>query len=103
MVAILKRSFQEFGEAASLRYVALLRQALSDIEADPERPGSKERPEILIEGARTYHMALSRTRVSGSRVKEPRHFILYRRREDGVIEVARVLHDGARFATQSSR
>jgi plasmid stabilization system protein ParE len=27
-------------------------------------------------------------------VKEPRHFLLYRRREDGVIEVARILHDG---------
>jgi hypothetical protein len=26
-------------------------------------------------------------------VKTPRHFLLYRRREDGVIEVGRVLHD----------
>jgi toxin ParE1/3/4 len=89
-----KWSFQEFGEAASLRYGALIGQALLDIEADPERPGSMERPAIPIQGARTYHISLSRTRVSGSRVKDPRHFVLYRRREDGVIEVARLLHDG---------
>jgi toxin ParE1/3/4 len=94
IAAIVKRSLQEFGEAASLRYRTLIRQALLDIEADPERPGSKKRLEIMIEGARTYHISLSRTRVSGSRVKEPRHFLLYRRREDGVIEVARILHDG---------
>ena len=84
----MKRSLQEFGEAASLRYSALIRQALFDIGADPERPGSKERPEIMIQGARTYHLEFSRSRVSGSTVKEPRHFLLYRRREDGVIEVA---------------
>ena len=44
IAAILKTSLHEFGEAASLRYRALLRQALLDIEADPDRPGSKERP-----------------------------------------------------------
>jgi toxin ParE1/3/4 len=31
-------------------------------------------------------------------VTEPRHFLLYRRREDGVIEVARILHDGRDLA-----
>jgi toxin ParE1/3/4 len=88
------RSFQEFGETASLRYEALIRQAIRDIGIDPERPGSKEWPEIMVKGARTYHLSLSRGRVAGSGVKEPRHFLLYRRRKDGVIEVARVLHDG---------
>src|ERR1035441_1983782 len=33
-----------------------IKQALRDIGADPERPGSTERPELLIEGARTYHL-----------------------------------------------
>ena len=78
---------------ASLRYGALMRQALLDVEADHERPGSKERPEIMIEGARTDHLALSRTRVTGPRVKDPRHSILYLRRQNGVVEVARILHD----------
>ena len=85
---------QEFGERAALRYDTLIKQALKDIGADPERPGSRDRPEIVVRGARTYHLSLSRTRVSGPRVKDPRHFLLYRRREDGVIEVAHILHDG---------
>ena len=91
---IVKRSFREFGEAASVRYGTLIKQALKDIETDPERPGSRERPGILAAGARTYHLSLSRSRVAGVGVKDPCHFLLYRRREDGVIEVARILHDG---------
>jgi toxin ParE1/3/4 len=86
-----RRSLHEFGEAASLRYEALILQALCDIGTDPERPGSKERPEIMIKGARTWSLELSRTRASGPGVKQPRHFLLYRRREDGVVEVARIL------------
>ena len=98
IAAILKRSIREFGEAASVSYRALIRLALVDIEADPERPGSKERPEIMIKGARTYHLQFSRSRVSGPGVKEPRHFLLYRRRADGVIEVARVLDEARDLA-----
>jgi toxin ParE1/3/4 len=98
LFGVMEWTLQQFGERAALRYDALIKQALKDIGADPERPGSKERPEIMSEGARTYHLSLSRTRVSGSRVKEPRHFLLYRRREDGVIEVARILHDGRDLA-----
>jgi toxin ParE1/3/4 len=91
---VLRWSERNFGETAAARYKALIKQAVRDIGADPERPGSKEQPELMIGGARTYHLELSRSRVSGSRVKEPRHFLLYRRRDDGVIEVARILHDG---------
>ena len=58
--AILSWSRREFGEAAAARYKALVKQALRDLAADPERPGSTERPEILIEGARTYHLWYSR-------------------------------------------
>jgi toxin ParE1/3/4 len=89
----LKWSEEKFGSRAAQRYRALLKQALGDIAADPERPGSMERPE-LITGARTYHLRFSRdrARVSGP-VRNPRHFLLYRRNDEGVIEVARVLHD----------
>jgi len=52
-----------------------------------------ERPEILIEGARTHHLEFSRGRVKGRSVKAPRHFLLYRRREERVVEVGRVCHD----------
>jgi toxin ParE1/3/4 len=91
---VLRWSEQNFGESAAKRYRALIKQAMRDIGADPERPGSKERPEIMVRGARTYHLEFSRNRVSGTKVKEPRHFLLYRRRDDCVIEVARILHDG---------
>ena len=80
--------------------VPLIKEAVHDIGTNPERPGSMERPEIMFQGARTYHISLSRGRVTGTQVKEPRHFLLYRRREDGVIEVARILHDGRDLARQ---
>ena len=88
----MKRSREEFGEAASLRYQSLILQALRDIGEDPKRPRSTERPEIMIDGAGTFHLSFSRGRVGHPGVKEPRHFLLYRRRED-VVEVARLLHD----------
>jgi toxin ParE1/3/4 len=89
----LKWSEEKFGSRAAQRYRALLKQALRDIAADPERPGSTERPE-LSSGARTYHLRFSRDRARATgAVKNPRHFLLYRRSDGGVIEVARVLHD----------
>ena len=96
--AILNWSRKEFGETAAARYKAPIKQALRDIGADPERPGSTEHPEIPIEGARTYHLWFSRGRVKGQRVKAPRHFLLYRRREERVIEVGRVCHDARDLA-----
>lgn len=95
---ILTWSEQKFGQTAAARYKALIKQAVRDVSNDPERPGSQERPDVMIEGARTYHLQFSRSRVSGLGVKDPRHFLLYRRRRDGVIEVARILHDGRDLA-----
>jgi toxin ParE1/3/4 len=97
LIAILKWSFTEFGEAAAFRYADLIEQALSDIADDPRRPGSKERPEIR-KGCRTYHLELSRRRVVGGRVKEPRHFVVYRLRDLHAIEILRILHDSRDLA-----
>ncbi len=55
----LRWSETTFGHDARLRYEALIVQALRDIEADPAIPGSSERPEIMIEGTRRYHISLS--------------------------------------------
>jgi toxin ParE1/3/4 len=95
---ILRWSEWRFGETAAARYRALIKQAVRDIAEDPMRPGSKERPDVMMKGVRTYHLHLSRTRVPVPGVKQPRHFILYRCREDGVVEVARILHDGRDLA-----
>ena len=79
----LKWSEEKFGSRAAQRYGALLKQALRDIAADPERPGSTERAE-LSSGARTYHLRFSRDRArAGGAVKNPRYFLLYRRRRRG--------------------
>jgi toxin ParE1/3/4 len=87
-------SRERFGERAAARYRDLLKQALRDIAADPERPGSRERPD-LAGGIRTYHVAYSRDHArAGLRVvKKPRHVLVYRRRGDDAINVVRVLHD----------
>ncbi|MEO8025031.1 MAG: type II toxin-antitoxin system RelE/ParE family toxin [Bryobacteraceae bacterium] len=93
IAAILKHSSRTFGEAASRRYEALILQAVVDLVTDPERPGSKEHADFMMPGVRTYHLDFSRTRMPGPRVKEPRHFLVYRIRDDRVVEVARILHD----------
>ena len=46
--------------------------------------------------ARTYHLRHSRDHVSAAigKVRQPRHFLLYRIRGDGQVEIGRILHDG---------
>ena len=91
----LKWSETKFGHEASLRYEALIVQALRDIEADPDRPGSAERPEML-EGVRTYHISLSRARARSALggVHKLRHFIVYRLDPNKTrIEIGRILRD----------
>ena len=77
-------------------YDVLLKRALLDLRDDPFRIGSKERPEIG-ENIRSYHTALSRGRAS-SRIKSPRHFILYFLPDDDELVISRVLHDSRDLA-----
>lgn len=86
-------SQERFGERAAARYRNLLKQAIRDIAADPQRPGSRERRD-LARGIRTYHLFFSRLRARNDLgvVGKPRHFLVYRCREDA-IDVVRVLHD----------
>lgn len=91
--AILNWTRKEFGQNAVARYQALIQQAVRDIGIDPERPGSQQRPDVMIEGARTHHLEFSRSRMGRPNVKAPRHLLVYRRRDESTIEVARVLHD----------
>jgi toxin ParE1/3/4 len=91
---LLKWSQLRFGERAAARYRALLKQALRDIAADPERPGSHARPD-LAPGVRTYHLSYSRNRAKAGlgTVNAPRHFLIYRRHSETVVDLLRVLHD----------
>jgi len=91
-------SREHFGEGAATRYQKLIQQAIADIAGDPDRPGARERPE-LAPGIRTYHLFNSRERAggSGAAVKQPRHLLVYRPRQDW-IDVVRVLHDARDLA-----
>jgi toxin ParE1/3/4 len=68
--------------------------AILDVSDEPERAGSYHRPEIA-DSVLTYHLQHSRDRVSSSmaKVSHPRHFLLYRVRPDGQVEIGRVLHE----------
>ena len=85
----------KFGTEAAIRYRALLLQALRDLEADPARHGSRERPDLMVPGARTYHLSFSRGWAGKPGVKQPRHLILYRSAAPGFLEIARILHDSS--------
>jgi toxin ParE1/3/4 len=101
MIAIMKWSLKEFGEAAAPRYDALMNQALTDIADDPERPGVQQRSD-LAEGVLVYHLRFSRGRAKSAPgvVRNPRHFLIYRRRHDHttVIDILRILHDSRDLA-----
>lgn len=92
--SILEWTQERFGEQARLRYEALLVRAILDVAEDSGRTGCQTRPEIAT-AARTYHLWHSRNRVepASDRVFRPRHFLLYRSRDDGRVEIGRVLHD----------
>ena len=91
--AILIWTHERFGEQARLRYEAILCQAIVDVAEDPDRTGCHLRPEVAA-NARTYQLWHSRNRVASKpRVSQLRHFLLFRTRDDGCIEIGRVLHD----------
>jgi len=74
----------------------LISQELIDLGDDPFRPGAKQRPE-LPEDIYVCHLACSRERIAGDRVKAPRHFLMYR--IAGVrVEMLRILHDSRDLA-----
>jgi toxin ParE1/3/4 len=96
---ILSYTFSVHGEAAALRYEALLVRAIVDVAAEPSRPGVHARDEIAP-SVLTYHLANSRENVDEvvGRVRRPRHFLLFRLRDDSAVEIGRILHDSMDIA-----
>ncbi len=91
-------SAEHFGMAAQDRYFALISQAFRDLRQDPQRAGSNMVPDLGPEfggGRRLYHLRHSRNHVTpvADRVKNPRHFIVYRVAGDSTLRIARLLHD----------
>ncbi len=91
---ILISTEENFGPKTMKRYAKLIATAIEAVAANPELPGSSERSEIAKQG-RTYHLYFSRksTGRAGDRIRQPRHLLLYRVTESGIVEIARVLHD----------
>jgi toxin ParE1/3/4 len=96
---ILLWSQAKFGMRTASRYKAILQQALRDVAANPNRPGSERRGE-LAKDVRSYHLSLSRQRArttTGS-VQNPRHLLIYRARGVDTVEILRILHDSRDLA-----
>ena len=94
IASILAWTEENFGPQTLKRYAKLIATAIEQIAEDPELAGSTERPEIA-ERCRTYHLFFSRKSAgrTGDRIRQPRHFLLYRVTEFNVVEIGRVLHD----------
>jgi toxin ParE1/3/4 len=80
------------------RYGKLIATAIEEVAANPELAGSIQRPEIA-EHCRTYHPYWSRKKAgrAGDRIRQSRHFLVYRVTEPNVVEIGRVLHDSMEF------
>ena len=98
--SILAWTRERFGLTAQQRYHLLVDRAILDIAEDPVRIGSRAREDISPV-ARTYHLWHSRNRAGAAseRVRQPRHFLLYRITDEGRVEVGRVLHESMDIAT----
>ena len=94
MASILAWTQEMHGPQSLNRYSKLIQTAIEEVAVDPELAGSVARPEIA-KHCRTYHLFHSRKKAGkrGSRVRDPRHFLLYRRTETNAVEIGRVLHD----------
>ena len=91
---ILTWTEENFGPQILRRYAKLVATAIEEVAANPELAGSCQRPEIA-DHCRTYHLFFSRKSAAraGDRIRRPRHFLLYRVTESGIVEIGRVLHD----------
>src|SRR5262249_1590911 len=94
MVGILAWTCDNFGIQTMRRYANLIQTAIEGVAANPEVAGSDNRPE-LAKGCRTYHIFHSRKKAGarGDRIRNPRHFLLYRVTGSGAVEIGRILHD----------
>ncbi len=91
---ILDWSEERFHAAGRRRYAALLVQAMQDVADAPER-GGVEWVRTLNRRVGLYHVWHSRTHVAdpAERIHAPRHLIVFRVGDDGVVDVLGFLHD----------
>jgi len=89
---LLLASARAFGLEAAGRYGRLILTVLSAVGGEPDLPGSVEVPRLR--GIRAYPIRLARRRAEPvHRVAAPRHLVIYRLAEDGVVEILGLVHD----------
>ena len=89
---LLRRSEEEFGGAARVRYRRLLDKALRELAQDPMRIGVR-RIDDVREGCFTYHLRSASQGSAAKAVRHPRHLIAFRLDASGDVIVARVFHE----------
>jgi toxin ParE1/3/4 len=96
---ILAWTAENFGPRTMKRYAKLIQTAIEAVAADPQLAGSLER-QAIAERCRTYHLSWSRKKAghAGDRIRNPRHFLLYRVTESSTVEIGRILHDSMELA-----
>lgn len=91
IVSALDWSEDHFGQEARTRYAGLIAAAIEAVAADTTRAGVK-----LASPAdprlRLYHLRNVRSQHSPDAIRRPRHFIVFRVRDDG-LDIVRVLHE----------
>src|SRR6516165_5192680 len=99
IAGILAWTEENFGPRTLKRYARLIQTAIEEVAADPQVPGSVQRPEIA-DRCRTYHLSWSRKKAgrAGDRVRNPRYFLVYRVTESNILEIGRILHDSMELA-----
>ena len=65
---------------------------MRQVADEPTGPLTKNRTE-LRPGMRSFHVRYARRSADAAKVKRPVHVLYYRVAEQGVIEIARVMHE----------
>jgi toxin ParE1/3/4 len=83
-----------YGADARRRHEVLLQTGLREVALDPYLGGNIFRPE-LGQAVRGFHLRHSRdaARAIGAVVHAPRHLVIYRAIDPGIVDVGRILHD----------
>lgn len=74
---------KQFGKSQAKTYADIIRAALLHLQQGPLAPGAKNRADLGPD-LHTLNIAM--------RGRRGRHFLLYRPRADGIIEILRILH-----------
>ncbi|UKJ77077.1 type II toxin-antitoxin system RelE/ParE family toxin [Azospirillum brasilense] len=92
--AILDWSEERFHAVGRMRYAALLVQAMQELADDPRRDGV-EWVRSLKQSVGLYHAWHSRDHGPdpAERVHDPRHAVVFRIAEDGVLDILGFVHD----------